>query len=561
MLPDNKCNFGILNRILHMKKSIVFFLLILSFFGFSLLPEPGNRYFEITKNIELFTNVYKELNYYYVDDIEPGKLMKIGIDAMLNSLDPYTNYFSEAQVENYRFNTEGKYHGIGAGIKFIDGLPTVSELFEESPAYKSGLLIGDQIIGISGKAVKGKSQDEINAMMEAPGEEKLDLLIKRPGENKENAISVTRGEVDVPNVPYSGMVSDKIGYINLTIFTDQAGAHVASALQSLKKEHPEMSGLILDLRDNGGGLLREAVNVCNVFIPKNELVVTTKGKVKEWDRAFKTLQSGVDEKIPLTILVDKGTASASEIVSGVIQDYDRGVVIGQRSYGKGLVQNTRPIGYNSQVKLTTAKYYVPSGRCIQAVEYENGEPKNIPDSLRAEFKTRAGRKVLDGGGIRPDVFIDASSGSETLNQLIQQDIIFKYCSEFKVKHKEIKAIKEFKFDAYDEFKKYVTSSGFKYKSPVQKVFSELKELAASQSDLKNLSIDVDALANKYKENIPDLLEQSKSLIIKQIEKEIIPRYYLQKGKIEKSLQVDEEIQVAISLLNNPDKYQSYLKKQ
>lgn len=544
-----------------MKKSVAFVLVTIGLFGFSLLPDPSNRYFEITKNIELFTNVYKELNYYYVDDIEPGKLMKIGIDAMLNSLDPYTNYFSEAQVENYRFNTEGKYHGIGAGIKFIDGLPTISEMFEESPAYKSGLFIGDQIVGISGKTVKGKSQDEVNAMMEAPGEEKLDLLIKRPGENKETAISVTRGEVDVPNVPYSGMVSDKIGYINLTIFTDQAGAHVASALQNLKKENPGMTGLILDLRDNGGGLLREAVNVCNVFIPKNELVVTTKGKVKEWDRAFKTLQGGVDEKIPLTILVDKGTASASEIVSGVIQDYDRGVVIGQRSYGKGLVQNTRPIGYNSQVKLTTAKYYIPSGRCIQAVEYENGEPKNIPDSLRAEFKTKGGRKVLDGGGIRPDVFIDASNGSEILNQLIQQDIIFKYCTEYKVKHKEIKALKEFKFEDFDDFKKYVATASFKYKSPVQNALNDLKKLAESQADMKNLAADADALATKYKENIPELLDKSKSLIIKQIEKEIIPRYYLQKGKIEKSLQVDEEIEVAINLLNDPVKYQSYLKKQ
>ena len=322
-----------------------------------------------------------------------------------------------------------------------------------------------------------------------------------------------------------------------------------------------MSGLILDLRDNGGGLLREAVNVCNVFIPKNELVVTTKGKVKEWDRAFKTLQGGVDEKIPLTILVDKGTASASEIVSGVIQDYDRGVVIGQRSYGKGLVQNTRPIGYNSQVKLTTAKYYIPSGRCIQAVEYENGEPKNIPDSLRAEFKTKGGRKVLDGGGIRPDVFIDASSGSEILNQLIQQDIIFKYCTEYKVKHKEIKALKEFKFEDFDDFKKYVATAQFKYKSPVQNALNDLKKLAESQADLKNLATDADALTSKYKENIPELLDKSKSLIIKQIEKEIIPRYYLQKGKIEKSLQVDEEIEVAINLLNDPVKYQSYLKKQ
>lgn len=543
-----------------MKKIAALVFVLIGLFSFSLVPDPNNRYFEITKNIELFTNVYKELNYYYVDDIEPGKLMKIGIDAMLNSLDPYTNYFSEAQVETYRVNNEGKYHGIGAGIKYLDDLPTVSELFEESPAYKSGLQIGDQITAIGGKVLKGKSKDEINALMEAPGEAKLDLTIKRPGETKENTISVSRGEVDVPNVPYSGMVSDKIGYINLTIFTEAAGAHVSNALQNLKKEHPEMTGLILDIRENPGGLLREAVNVCNVFIPKNELVVTTKGKVKEWDRTFKTMQNSIDEKIPLVVIVNKNSASASEIVSGVIQDYDRGVIIGQRSYGKGLVQNTRQIGYNSQVKLTTSKYYIPSGRCIQAVEYENGEPKNIPDSLRAEFKTRAGRKVTDGGGVKPDINIDPSKNSEILNQLVAQEILFKYATDYKVRHKEIKSLRDFSFTEFDDFKKFVTSSGFKYTSPVQESLSQLKKIADANAELKSLANDVEHLNTKYKEDVNSLLDKSKVLISKQIEKEIIPRYFLQKGKIEKSLQIDEEIQVAIGLLGDQTKYAAQLTK-
>ncbi|MEP7267433.1 MAG: S41 family peptidase [Saprospiraceae bacterium] len=543
-----------------MKKYIAILGLLVCFLAFSILPDPSNRYFEITKNIELFTNVYKELNYYYVDDIEPGKLMKIGIDAMLNSLDPYTNYFSEAQVETYRFTTEGKYHGIGAGIKFIDDFPTISELFEESPAYKSGLLIGDKIVAIGGKSLGGKSRDEVNALMEAPGEEKLDLSINRPGESKNLTISVERGEVDVPNVPYSGMVEDKIGYINLTIFTDQAGAHVAAALQNLKKEHPEMVGVILDLRDNGGGLLREAVNVCNVFIPKNELVVTTKGKVKEWDRAFKTLQGGVDENIPLAILVDKGTASASEIVSGVIQDYDRGVILGERSYGKGLVQNTRQIGYNSQVKMTTAKYYIPSGRCIQAVEYAMGEPKHIPDSLRAAFKTRSGRTVLDGGGIKPDIIIPSGEETDILNQLIQKDIIFKYATDYKVRHKEIKPLKEFAFEDFNDFKKFVSSAGFVYESKLQNAFKDLKDFSSSHPDINGLSEDVQSMSNKYKDNLDKILDQSKSLIVKQLEKEIVPRYYLQKGKIEKSLQVDQEIHEAISLLKDPAHYTSILTK-
>ena len=543
-----------------MKKIVILILAVVLLFSFTRLADP-NRYFEITKNIELFTNIYKELNYYYVDDIEPGKLMKVGIDAMLNSLDPYTNYFSEAQVETYRFMTEGKYHGIGAGIRMIDALPTVTELFEESPAYKSGLKLGDQITMISGKSVQGKSKDEVNSIMQGVADSKLEVIVKRPGESKVLNFSITRGEVDVPNVPYSGMVSDKVGYINLTVFSDQAGAHITTALQKLKKENPSMNGLILDLRDNGGGLLREAVNICNIFIPKNELVVTTKGKVKEWDRSFKTLQSPVDDKMPITVLVDKGTASASEIVSGVLQDLDRGVIIGQLTYGKGLVQNTREIGYNSQVKLTTAKYYIPSGRCIQAIDYAFGEPKHVPDSLRAEFKTRAGRKVLDGGGIKPDISIESQKLPEILAQLNNQDIIFKYATNYKLMHKEIKPLREFKFTEFDDFKKFVTNSGFKYSSPSKDALQILKDKAKSQDNWDAISKEIEVLSGKLNEDREALINKSKDQIMLAVEKEIIPRYYLQKGKIEKSLQVDTEIQEALKVLGDPTRYQAILKGQ
>lgn len=542
-----------------MKRIVSVFLVLGLLFSFKKPTDP-NRYFEITKNLELFANLYKELNYYYVDDIEPGKLMRTGIDAMLNSLDPYTNYFSEAQVESYRFLTEGKYHGIGAGIQTMDGLPTITELFEESPAYKSGLKLADQITSIGGKSVYGKSKEEIDSYMQGSADTHIELVVKRPGEPKELSFSVNRGEVDVPNVPYSGMVSDKIGYINLTVFSDQAGNHVAMALQNLKKEHPEMDGLILDLRGNGGGLLREAVNICNIFIPKNELVVTTKGKVKEWDRAFKTLQNPVDEKIPLVILVDKGTASASEIVSGVVQDLDRGVIMGQSTYGKGLVQNTREIGYNSQVKLTTAKYYIPSGRCIQAVEYANGEPKNIPDSLRAEFKTRGGRKVLDGGGIRPDVPINNDNFPEILQQLIQQQTTFKYATHYTLQHKEIKPIKDFSFTEYDDFKKYLRNSKFDYKSNVETALQAFKDKAAQDASWSQIQSEVQQIANKVNTDPEQLLDRHKAIITKQLEKEIIPRYYLQKGRIEKSLQVDIEIQEAIQLLGSKANYTALLKK-
>lgn len=543
-----------------MKKVIWITLALIILVSFRPLTDP-NRYFEITKNIELFANLYKELNYYYVDDIEPGRLMRTGIDAMLNSLDPYTNYFSEAQVESYRFITEGKYHGIGAGMATMDGLPTITELFEESPAYKSGLRLADQILSIGGKAVQGKSKEEIDTYLQGSADTNIDLVVKRPGESKELQFSVTRGEVDVPNVPYSGMVSDKIGYINLTVFSDQAGSHVAGALQNLRKENPEMSGLILDLRDNGGGLLREAVNICNIFIPKNEMVVTTRGKVKEWDRAFKTLQNPVDEKLPLVILVDKGTASASEIVSGVIQDLDRGVIMGHRTYGKGLVQNTREIGYNSQVKLTTAKYYIPSGRCIQAVEYENGEPKNIPDSLRAEFKTRGGRKVLDGGGIRPDVVIDAGRQPEILKQMIEKKLTFKYATQYTLNHKEIKPVREFSFTEYDDFKRYYRESGFDFSSAAETALEAFRAKASKEESWSRIREDVQVLGTKIRQDPEKLLDDHRDLISRHLEKEIIPRYYLQKGKIEKSLQVDQEIQEAINLLGAPAQYEALLKKK
>jgi carboxyl-terminal processing protease len=541
-----------------MKRIAIVLLVGVFLFSFRQFADP-NRYFEITKNIELFTNIYKELNYYYVDDIEPGKLMKVGIDAMLNSLDPYTNYFSEAQVESYRVLTEGKYHGIGAGIRMIDGLPTVTELFEESPANKSGLQLGDQITSVEGKSVSGKTKDEVNTFLQGTADSKLDVVIKRPGESKLLNFSITRGEVDVPNVPYSGMVGDKTGYINLTIFTDAASSHVAAALHALQKDHPEMNGLILDLRDNPGGLLREAVNICNVFIPKNELVVTTKGKVKEWDRAFKTTQSAVDDKIPITVLIDKGSASASEIVSGVLQDLDRAVIVGQLSYGKGLVQNTREIGYNSQVKMTTAKYYIPSGRCIQAVEYENGEPKHIPDSLRAEFKTRSGRKVLDGGGIKPDVTIEPEKLPEILAQLTTQEIIFKYATAYKLKHKEIKPLREYKFTEFDEFKKFVSESGFKYVSPSVTALQQLKEKAKTQDNWASVSREIESISDKLKEDQDALLQKYQNQIMLAVEKEIIPRYYLQKGKIEKSLQIDMEIQEAVKILGDQSRYQALLK--
>ncbi|RMG82337.1 MAG: S41 family peptidase, partial [Bacteroidetes bacterium] len=435
------------------------------------------KYFEIAKNIEIFTNLYKEINTHYVDELDPGKLMRVGVDAMLESLDPYTNYISESDIEGFRYITEGKYNGIGAQIKIIDDYITITQPYENSPAFKAGLKAGDQLIAVDGKPAKGKTAEEVNEILKGyPGTE-VELTIRRPGESKDLKINLVRDEVRVPNVPYSGMVSGDVGYVALTTFTREAGRNVAMAVKQLKEEHKDLKGVILDLRGNGGGLLAEAVNVSNVFIPKGSLVVTTKGKVKDWDRSFKTLNNPIDEDIPLAVLIDHGSASASEIVSGVIQDYDRGILIGQRSYGKGLVQNTRDIGYNSKVKITTAKYYIPSGRCIQSVEYHNGEPANIPDDKRAKFTTRNGRVVLDGGGLSPDVPIDVDADSDILKTLESKHLVFKYATEYVLKHPTIPGVSEFRFTEWEDFVRFLEKNKFKYDTESEKLLEKLKTQA------------------------------------------------------------------------------------
>ncbi|MCB9054202.1 MAG: S41 family peptidase, partial [Lewinellaceae bacterium] len=437
-------------------------IISLLFVGMAASFQPDNKYFEILKNIEIFTNLYKEINTYYVDDVDPGHLMRIGIDAMVESLDPFTNYISESEIEGYRFMTEGKYNGIGAISQKMGEYVTITELYQGQAADKAGLRPGDQIIAVDGQDATGKDPDAINDILRGFPGTSVKLTIRRPGRDADFDIELVRGEVQVPNVPYHGIVADGIGYVALTTFTREAGTNVANAVKDLKDKNPGLKGIIFDLRGNGGGLLNEAVNICNVFIPRGELVVTTKGKVKEWDRAFSTMNQPIDLDIPLTVLINKNSASASEIVSGVIQDYDRGVLIGQRSYGKGLVQNTRDIGYNSKLKLTTAKYYIPSGRCIQSVEYEDGEPIHIPDDQRTPFKTRSGRTVLDGGGVKPDVMIDKFTDAAIVQGLLEQHLIFDYVTQFCLKHDSIPNVEEFYFQDFDGFVQFLEERQFDY---------------------------------------------------------------------------------------------------
>ncbi|MEM9849472.1 MAG: S41 family peptidase, partial [Bacteroidota bacterium] len=401
----------------------------------------NDKLFEIAKNIELFANLYREINTYYVDELEPAQLMKTGVDAMVNSLDPYTNYISESQIEGYRFITEGRYNGIGAESIKIGDFLTITELYEDQPADKAGLKVGDQIMAVDGKDARGKNAEAVEEILRGfPGTE-VDLLIHRPGETGNRTITLVREEVKIKNVPYYSMLNEDIGYVALTTFTRAAGDNVADAVRDLQAESPDMKGVVLDLRSNGGGLLMEAVNVSNIFLPKNKLIVTTKGKVQEWDRSFSTLNTPVDEEIPLVVLINNRSASASEIVCGSIQDYDRGVLLGQRSYGKGLVQNHRDIGYNAKVKLTTAKYYIPSGRCIQAVEYENGEPVDIAEDKRTPFNTiNNGRVVYDGGGVKPDLVIDKDGSSNILKTLDRTHVVFDYVTQYCQGKSEMEAV-------------------------------------------------------------------------------------------------------------------------
>jgi carboxyl-terminal processing protease len=536
-------------------------LVVASIGFFAFRPNgPGGRYFEIAKNLEIFTNVFKELNTGYVDELDPSKLMRTGVDAMMNSLDPYTNYISETDIEGYRILTEGKYNGIGADSRKMGDFVTITELVEGSPANKAGLKVGDQLTAIDGQSAKGKSVEAVMDILRGfPGTE-VDIEVKRPGQTKNEKITLKRDEITVSNVPYHGMVSPEIGYVNLTTFTRDAGANIQKGFEDLKKMHPDMKGLILDLRDNGGGLLAEAVNLVNVFVPKGEVIVTTKGKVEEWDRTFKTLNKPVDETMPVVVLVNHMSASASEITCGALQDLDRAVVMGQRSYGKGLVQNTRDVGFNAKIKLTTAKYYIPSGRCIQAVKYKNGEPVDVPENERAQFKTRGGRLILDGGGVKPDLFLPIDSASGITRALLEKNVIFNFVTDWSLKHPAIDSADVFKFEEWSNFTQFVGNQAFTYEIESEKKLHELEKAAAKDKYMTFIGTEIKALESKISTEKKGDLEKFKPEIVREIEREIVSRYYFERGKVKKSLKNDDEIKAAIQLLLDPAKYKSLLGK-
>ena len=541
-----------------MIKKLVALLLICSVaMSFSLYN--NDKLYEISKNIEIFVKVYKELNNNYVDDLDPGKLMRTGIDAMVESLDPYTNYISESQVESYRINTEGKYQGIGGIVKQIGDYVTIVEPYENSPLVEAGIIAGDQVVSINGQSTKGKSTEEVTQFVRGVAGTNLNLKINRPSTGEKFDIDLERGSVKIPNVPYSGIVRDHVGYISLTTFTPDASKNIRKAFKKLKEEDENLQGVILDLRNNGGGLLREAISICNIFVPKGEEVVFTRGKVKERDRNFPTTMEPLDLEIPLVVMINKSSASASEIVSGVIQDLDRGVVLGQRSFGKGLVQNTMELGYNSRIKLTTSKYYIPSGRCIQGKEYEDGEPVDIPDSERAAFKTRNGRPVLDGGGVTPDIKLDAPKEPVVLKKLKEQNILFNYVTEYVKDKSTPEEIETIVFTDFEDFKSYVKKQNFEYQTDTEKKLLELKDTFEEDGYSDLLNADLDLLKNKIASEKMSAIETNKKDIINAIQEDISSRFFFQKGKAYQKLADDYEIDEAINVLTNKEKYKSILK--
>lgn len=542
-----------------MKRIVLYLAVPVILIGAVSFSYVNDKYFEISKNIEIFSNLYKELNTNYVDELDPGALMKIGADAIMESLDPFTNYYSETQIEGFQYLVEGKFDGIGANTKKIGDYVTITEVFKNSPALKAGLKPGDQFLSINKTDAKGKSKSDVLMFLKgAPGTE-VEILVNRPGSKEPINISVMRGGSSVPNVPYSGFVSDNIGYISLTTFTNNAGRNVSNALRDLKTENPDITGVVLDLRDNGGGYLREAINVCNVFIGKGEEVVSTRGKVKDWDKSYSTRNEPVDAEIPVAVLINKNSASASEIVSGVIQDLDRGVLLGQRSYGKGLVQNQKDIGYNAKIKLTTAKYYIPSGRCIQSVEYENGEPKNIPDEDRAKFSTRKGRVVLDGGGVKPDIYLDPPNNPTIINSLQYQNVIFNYVTEFVLKNPTIDSADAFAFTDYKDFISHVKKSDFKYTTDTEKTLKKLNEVIEKEEMSEQLDDKLKTIKKLITAEKEKHLTEYKDQIVRLIEKDIVSRYYYQYGKIRNKLKNDPELTKAIEVLNG-DAYNQVLGK-
>jgi carboxyl-terminal processing protease len=537
-------------------------LLFSIIFTLNLNAQSDNN-FEISKNLDIYATLLKELDKNYADKINPSELTETAIDAMLETLDPYTVYIPESNAEDYKLMTTGQYGGIGALIHKNGSYVVISEPYEGFPAQKAGLKAGDKILDINGKSMKDKNSDEVSEILKGQPGVELELTIGRMGVTDPIMVKVAREEIKIPNIPYYGMLHGGIGYIKLTSFTQNAGNEVKKALTELKSNN-EINGIILDLRGNGGGLLNEAVNICNLFVDQNQLIVSTKGKIASKDQDHLTRFAPVDKDLPLAILVDRNSASASEIVAGAIQDLDRGVIIGQLTYGKGLVQNVVPLSYNSQVKITVAKYYIPSGRCIQAIDYfhkdQNGQAEKVPDSLITEFKTKNGRPVYDGGGIEPDVSMDPMKLSKISQTLITKYLLFDFANQFALEHSTIPAPDQFVVtdDLFNQLMDFLKDKNVDYQTATEKALEALKTSATKENYFDAIETDYNSLKSKILHDKSKDLLTYKDEIKFLLKDEIVSRYYYQKGRIIASLSDDPEIAKAIEVLQGTATYVAIL---
>ena len=527
--------------------------------GFFVTQET--RDFRIAKNLDIFFSLYRELNTFYVDEINPDKIIRSGIDNMLKTLDPYTVYYPESEADEFDFLVSGKYGGIGSLVRGGGEYVVISEVYKGFPADRAGIKAGDLLKKVDGLSLKGLSSDKVSDKLKGnPG---TDILVTVERNGTESDHLMKREKIGIPPVSYAGMIDSKTGYIRLRSFTQDCIQDFKSSLLKLKENNPEQ--IIIDLRSNPGGLLTEAVEVVNLFVGPGNEVVSTKGKVKNFDEDFKTTKAAIDEKIPLAVLINRGSASAAEIVAGAVQDLDRGVIIGQRSYGKGLVQVTRPLSYNTQLKVTSAKYYIPSGRCIQALDFshpnEDGSVGIIPDSLISEFRTRNGRTVKDGGGITPDIEMETEPLSQIATELYLRNLIFDFASQYYWTHPEIKSASDFSItdNEYDSFRNFLVNRNFSYKTVTEESLNQLISNAKKEkyydlhkdlfSELqRDISHNLDQDLKIFRDEITDLLAE-----------EILSRYFYEDGAIAWSIKKDEQVKKAIELLNDKGKYTSVLK--
>ena len=513
------------------------------------------NYFEISKQLEILNSLFRELNIYYVDELQPGALMDEAIDAMVTSLDPYTVYYPESRVEDLRFMTTGEYGGVGATIQQLNGKVTIVDVYPGFPAAEAGLRIGDVIVSVGGKKVEGLDSDQVSEMLQGATGTGLELRYRRPGEDEDRFVALTREKIKMPAVPYRGMVDEVTGYVILSAFTQGSAGELRQAIRYLT-DSAGAKQIVLDLRGNGGGLLNESVAIANLFLPKDLDVVSTRGKVPEWTKVYKTFADPVVPDLPVAVLIDGISASASEIVAGALQDHDRGIVVGEASFGKGLVQQNKDLAYGTKLKVTVAKYYTPSGRCIQRLDYsrkKDGVAEEVPDSLRREFRTRAGRKVLDGKGIEPDLAIPPTYMSPVLEALYDQGVLFEFANLWSAKRPEIGAASAFGLteDDWREFAAHVRSlPDFTYQTAT---YASLQSLRAAAKEEGVFAADSTALLAFETAIRPDAfkdIERYRSEIQRALEEEIVMRYHLQEGVITWSIPHDPVLQAAIEALSS-----------